>query len=153
LGPGVDAVDILNLTAGGDFLDANGILSAVTFENLTASVNGGAAQSLGGLAPGDFSLFPAVLVSSSDAITSILLSGILDTTSALDGNGVPINLQSSFSVMLNNPDNSPLVVDQSLVPITVQTVAAPEPSTVMLIGVGFLFVLVLAKKNHFKRAA
>jgi hypothetical protein len=152
LGPGVNAVDILNLTAGGDFLDANGILSAVTFGNLTASINGAAAQSLGSLAPGDFSLLPAILVSPSDVITSILLTGILDTTSALNGNGVSINLLSSFTVMLNNPDNSPLVVDQSLVPITVETVTTPEPSTVLLMGVGLLFVLVLANKRHSKRA-
>ena len=44
LGPGVNAIDILNLTAGGDFLDANGVLSAVTFENLMASINGAAVR-------------------------------------------------------------------------------------------------------------
>jgi len=152
LGPGVDAVDILNLTAGGDFLDANGILSTITFENLTASINGAAAQPLGSLAPGDFSLFPAILVSPSDVITSILLTGTLDTTSVLNGNGVPVNLLSSFSVTLNNPDNSPLVVDQPLMPITVETVATPEPSTVLLMGLGLLFVVVLANKNHSKQA-
>jgi hypothetical protein len=147
----VNAIDILNLTAGGDFLDASGILSAVTFENLMASINGAAAQSLGSLAPGDFSLFPAILVSSSDVITSILLTGTLDTTSVLNSNGLPINLPSSFTVTLDNSGN-PLVVDQSLVPITVETIATPEPSTVLLIGVGLLFVLVLANKGHSKRA-
>ena len=151
-GPGVNAIDILNLTAGGDFLDANGILSAVTFKNLTTSMNGAAAQSLGSLAPGDFSLFPAVLLSPSESIASILLTGTLDTTSVLNGNGIPINLPSSFTLTLNNPDNSPLVVDQSLVPITVETVATPEPSTVLLMAVGLLFVRVLANKRHSKRA-
>lgn len=153
LGPGVNAIDILNLTAGGDFLDANGISSAVTFTNLIASVNGGSAQPLGSLAPGDFSLFPAILVPPSDLITSILLTGTLDTTNALNASGMAVNLQSSFSVVLNNADNSPLVADQSLVPITVVTVAAPEPSASLLMGVGFLFILILANKKHFKRAA
>jgi hypothetical protein len=43
-------------------------------------------------------------------------------------------------------------VDQSLLPITVETIATPEPSTVLLIGVGLWFVLVLANKGHSKRA-
>jgi hypothetical protein len=150
LGPGVYAADILNLTDGGDYLDSNGVLSAVTLENLVVSINGGAAQFLGNLAPGDFSLFPAILLSPSEVITSISLAGTLDTTSVLNSSGAPINLLSSFSATLDNPDGSPLVVDSSLVPITAETapVATPEPTTLLQMGTGLLLFLILAKKRN-----
>lgn len=134
-------LDVFNGTQPGG---GSPVSTFLTFSNLALSVtfSAGGTSSLT-LTPTDpFGDFSTGAIFSAGQLLSATLTGTFSPSSGVGANGTIVSINPSFSALLTDPTGSPLQ-DADLVVINATTTAqaVPEPSTVLLLLVGVLFVL------------
>ena len=151
--PGVDSLLLFNLTGGNnvpgvqDSVSLTGLLT-LDFSDGSSSVTSFTSLAAGNLLEVDFS--------SSQQITSAILTGTLDQTIVQLTNGTIVNLSNSFSV--TDPFNGGMslpscpasgqsgdVCATGTLSATVQTTEVPEPGTLLLVSAGMVLGILLLR--------
>ena len=133
-------LDVFNGTQPGG---GSPVSSFLSFSNLVLSVtfSGGGTSSVVLTATDPFGDFSTGALFSAGQLLSATLTGTFSPSTGVVANGNIVNIIPSFSTLLTDPAGGPLQ-DGDLAIINATTVqAVPEPSTLLLLLLGVLFVL------------